>query len=66
MNGLSGLLVKSVMVMESDFETFNVNDVAIPVLLAGKRPLPPLWKTVCVRSTRASACMPKMPSMVFD
>ena len=33
--GLSGLLVKSVMVMESDLETFNANDVAIPVLLGG-------------------------------
>ena len=33
--GLSGLLVKSVMVMESDLETFNANDVALPVLLGG-------------------------------
>ena len=33
--GLSGLLVKSVMVMESDLETFNAHDVGLPVLLGG-------------------------------
>lgn len=33
--GLSGLLVKSVMVMESDLETFNSNGLDLPVMLGG-------------------------------
>ena len=60
--GLSGLLVKSVNVMEDNLRELNTAKIGVPVILGGAASPAPTPRATCVRSTRAICSTPRTPS----
>ncbi|MEZ5268608.1 MAG: cobalamin-dependent protein [Microthrixaceae bacterium] len=61
--GMSGLLVKSTLIMRENLEELNSRELSdIPVLLGGAALTRPTWSATFVRSTRAGCSTARTPS----
>ncbi|CAM5717140.1 hypothetical protein SANTM175S_07373 [Streptomyces antimycoticus] len=64
MIGMSGLLVKSTVIMKENLEELNQRKLAarFPVILGGAASPAPTSSRICTRSTRARCATPATPS----